>query len=338
MDFTVTRKRLLTIGIATALTLPTLNAPAVAAPTIPDDLPVFKDSQQANSKTEIFVTTADGKPAEQTTVHRGDILYVYGSGFNPNGNKGGFPLPVAPGYPNGVWAFYGALDPYWRPSEGAPAENRSHPHDNMAWVMPKETMDGVPAALNMKRTLARTSQPMNDDGSFKARIVVDPPEQPAGNQYGVYVYSAGGSANPNEEHFIPINFDPSPGPSTPKPATKDARFTLNSLDELGTGLTKAGGGLKTKDGATREGDSVYFSLDSDERNGEGYGITKYRGSIRGTIKFNMVDVVVRNPWLEHTPTGDFVSIEVSRTLETGPDETRRIRVPVSDASIYRYSE
>ena len=72
---------------------------ALAAANVPDNLPFFP---QVKENTKITVTTEDGQPAEGITVHRGDVLLVHGSGFSPDANRGGFPLPIPPGTPNGV--------------------------------------------------------------------------------------------------------------------------------------------------------------------------------------------------------------------------------------------
>ena len=64
-------------------------------------------------------------------MHRGDVLLVHGSGFDPNANRGGFVLPVPPGVPNGLFVLYGAFPEHWKPSEGVPGSVRTHPHD--AW-------------------------------------------------------------------------------------------------------------------------------------------------------------------------------------------------------------
>ncbi|WP_296106462.1 hypothetical protein [uncultured Corynebacterium sp.] len=99
--FSRSRSPLVLIASSTALTaalavgVPALTAPApaAAAPSIPDNLPVFPQVQENPS---ITVTFEDGTPAEGATVHRGDVLLVHGSGFSPQANKGGFPLPVPP--------------------------------------------------------------------------------------------------------------------------------------------------------------------------------------------------------------------------------------------------
>lgn len=72
--------------------------------------------------------------------------------------------------PNGVWVLYSGFPDHWKPIEDAPSESRAHPHDRMAWVMPRGTLESVPGTLiNMRATLARSAQPMNDDGSFDGR-------------------------------------------------------------------------------------------------------------------------------------------------------------------------
>ena len=177
-----------------------------AAPVIPDDLPIFP---KVSENPQISVTFEDGTPVDGATVHRGDVLLVHGTGFSPEANQGGFPLPVPPGVPNGLYALYGAFPAHWKPSEGADPSTRTHPHDRMAWVMPEGTLDSIPAgAIDMRRSIARQEQPMNADGSFTARIVVDPPETTPGDNWGVYVYPGAGSINAAEELYIPLNYSP----------------------------------------------------------------------------------------------------------------------------------
>ena len=102
-------------------------------PVIPDDLPIFP---KITENPQLSVTFEDG--------------------FSPEANQGGFPLPVPPGVPNGLYALYGAFPAHWKPSEGADPSTRTHPHDRMAWVMPEGTLDSIPAgAIDMRRRSSR---------------------------------------------------------------------------------------------------------------------------------------------------------------------------------------
>ena len=131
------------MGVVPLATTMVVTVPtAAASPVVPDNLPVFPDVTQ---DPEITVTAADGTPVTaDTVVHRGDVLYVHGTGFSPEANRGGFPMPVPPGVPNGAFVLYGAFPDGWRASEGAPEEPLTHPHDRMAWVMPDASLNAVP--------------------------------------------------------------------------------------------------------------------------------------------------------------------------------------------------
>ena len=84
-----------------ALAVVVAAAPAaVAMPVVPDNLPIFP---QVNESPQIRVTDEQGRSIEGKTMHRGDVLLVQGSGFDPNANRGGFVLPVPPGVPNGLF-------------------------------------------------------------------------------------------------------------------------------------------------------------------------------------------------------------------------------------------
>ena len=93
-------------------------------PVIPDDLPLFP---KVTENPQVSVTFEDGTPVDGATVHRGDVLLVHGTGFSPEANQGGFPLPVPPGVPNGLYALYGAFPAHWKPSEGADPSTRTPP-------------------------------------------------------------------------------------------------------------------------------------------------------------------------------------------------------------------
>lgn len=97
-------------------------------PVVPDDLPIFP---KVTENPQISVTFEDGTPVDGATVHRGDVLLVHGTGFSPKANQGGFPFPVPPGVPNGLYALYGAF-----PHTGSPARAQIHlaaPTHTIAW-------------------------------------------------------------------------------------------------------------------------------------------------------------------------------------------------------------
>lgn len=316
--------RILALALSPVVAVGVLTAPlTVAAPTaqaassIPDDLPFFPETEENPSVT---VTMEDGSPITGP-VHRGDVLLVHGEGFDPNANQGGFPLPVPPGTPNGVWVLYSAFPDQWKPSEGAPAESRTHPHNRMAWVMPEGTLEAIPSwPVDMQRTIAREAQTMNEDGTFTARVEVNPPEETPGDNWGIYVYAAGGSVNAAEEIYVPIEYSAEPGPNTPADPTHDLNVSASWLEQV-TDLVK--GSITTTGGADYTDDGmVTFSRAADQ----GDGIRRYEGTVNPTAKYNIVDVAVRDPWL--VPLGNDlweVTAEVSKG-NVGADEM--VRVPL----------
>lgn len=305
----------LALGFSTVLltVCATVAVPLVAAGET--RMPTIPDNNQAQEHTRITVTTESGEPVTGP-VHRGDVLLVHGSGFDPQANKGGFPIPVPPGTPNGVFVVYSAFPEWWKPSENAPESHRKHPHDRgIAWMMPAGTLESIPSAF--RRSIARQTQTMNPDGTFTARLVVDPPAQTPGDRWGVYVYAGAGSVNPAEETFVPIPFSSDPGPNTPPAATPD--FTIDAAT-IAQAANAAGGNVSTKNGAARDGDRVTFSRAADA----GDGIIRYRGVAVATAKYNVVEVAVANPWLEPRGNGVWaVTAEVSTGADVGPDSMVR---------------
>lgn len=322
--------------LAFALALPlapiAASSTANAAPGVPDDLPVFPAVQE---DPRVEVTTEDGAPIEGRTVHRGDVLLVHGEGFSPDANRGGFPLPIPPGTPNGVFVLYSGFPEAWKPSEGAPSDARTHPHDRMAWVMPAGTLESIPTApVDMRRSIARVAQPMAADGSFTARIVVDPPAKVPGDHWGVYLYPGAGSVNAAEEIFVPIPFSPDPGPDTPAPARPDLVVDANVVYAA---TAAAGGGVNPRFGASAQpGDRVGFTRDTASEAEANDGIARYAGTVTATARFNTVEVAMRNPWIEPRPDGRSVlTAEVSTRPDVGADEMRRTEIgtlgPVDDS-------
>ena len=234
----------LALGFSTILftVCATVAVPLVAA--AETRMPTIPDNNQAQEHTRITVTTESGEPVTGP-VHRGDVLLVHGSGFDPQANKGGFPIPVPHGTPNGVFVVYSAFPEWWKPSENAPESHRKHPHDRgIAWMMPAGTLESIPSAF--RRSIARQTQTMNPDGTFTARLVVDPPAQTPGDRWGVYVYAGAGSVNPAEETFVPIPFSSDPGPNTPPAATPDFTIDAATVTQV---AHAAGGNVSTKNGA-----------------------------------------------------------------------------------------
>lgn len=302
---------------------PAVGATATAAPTVPDDLPFFPAVQQ---NPQITVTTEDGRPVDGLTVHRGDVLLVHGTGFSPDANRGGFPLPVPPGAPNGVYVLYSAFPDHWEPSEGAPSDARTHPHDRMAWVGPDATFDAIPRVpIDMHRSISRVAQPMHDDGSFTARIEVDPAATPPGENWGVYVYAGAGSINAAEEFYVPIDYSPEPGPDTPPEPTADLVLDASLVHRATDALQ---GGINPRFGAAeQDGERVSFTRDHAAEAAAGDDIRRYRGQITATARFNIVEVAMKDPWIETRADGTRVlSALVSQRHDVGADIMHRVEL------------
>lgn len=284
-----------TVAIATTVALvpavAAFGAPAAIAaslPTIPDS--VFP---AVTENPEISITVEDGTPVTASTVvHRGDVLLVHGTGFSPEANRGGFVAPILPGVPNGIYVLYSAFGDDWRPSEGAPGETRTHPHDQMAWVLPDSSLNALPGApLDMRTPISRESQRMEADGSFTARIVVNPPAKTPGENYGIYVYPAAGSINAAEELFVPLNFSTAAGKNTPATPAADLVLDASVISEI---ASVAGGKLAGRDGAqVLDGSKIAFSREPGQNSAA--SVVQYRGTIHATARFSLADVVIKDP-------------------------------------------
>ncbi|KAA8723353.1 HtaA protein [Corynebacterium phocae] len=268
----------------------------------------------------LAVTDQDGNPIIGS-VQRGDVLLVHGKGFDPNANREGFPMPIPNGVPNGLFVLYSGLEPHWEPSKGASPESRKHPHDRMAWVMPAGSLETIPKfPVNMHRVIRKVAQPMNADGTFTARLVVDPPEKPAGQQWGVYVYPAAGSVNAREEVFVPIPFNPEPGPNT-EIESADLLLDAQLMHQV-TGVLR--GSVNPKNGAMSQGtQTVSFTRQPDEADPQD-NVVRYRGTVILGAKFNAVEFAIADPWFRPLPQGGYeLSAKVTDNPLMGVDSMHR---------------
>ncbi|WP_346764783.1 HtaA domain-containing protein [Rhodococcus sp. HNM0569] len=304
------------VGVASAAG----SGVAVAAPTVP-------------KSTAIQAYLADGTRADGKSVRAGDTITVHGQGFDPGANREGLPLPVLPGTPHGVFVTFGAFSPHWRPSEGAPSDARGEQRSNTAWVLDDDALAAVPdAPFDFRRTIRQQWVPLNDDGSFTAEITVsEVKDAPDDARYGIYSYAGAGAVNAAEEHFIPVDFDPAPGPNTPQPPAQDLVWELapGYTDIVKTRLQ---GGISTSDGASLRGDGrLTFELDEVALDDAGFGTVRYRGTAVSYTKFHLAEVALVDPWIEFTPDGTFLSAETSTTDQNGTDATARTRLARLDA-------
>lgn len=278
----------------------------------------------------IEVFAGDGAtPLGDTAVHEGDRIVVRGTGFDPNANTGGLPVPVPPGVPHGTFVAFGAFAPQWRPSEDAPAEARvGQQRSATAWVMSEDALNRVPdAPFDFRRTIRQQWVPLAGDGSFTATLTVKKPAKAAaGAAYGVYTYAAADAVNAPEELAVPVNFDPAPGPNAPVPPAQDLLWAFApGYTDLVKNTTQ--GSVVGSDGATVRGDGrLAFELDSaDVDPATGLGTVRYRGTVVSFTRFHLAEIALTDPWVEFTPEGTFLTAQTSDGNMVGTDATSRVR-------------
>lgn len=284
----------------------------------------------AGTGAHIEVLAADGvTPLGDTAVHEGDRIVVRGTGFDPNANTDGLPVPVPPGVPHGTFVAFGAFAPHWQPSQDAPAEARvGQQRSATAWVMSEDALNRVPdAPFDFRRTIRQQWVPLAGDGSFTATLVVKKPAKTAPDAvYGVYTYGAADAVNGAEELSVPVNFDPTPGPNAPVPPAQDLLWALApGYTDLVKTTTQ--GSVTGSDGATVRGDGrLTFELDgADVDPATGLGVVKYRGTVVSFTRFHLAEIALANPWIEFTEQGTFLSAETSDGNMVGTDTMTRIR-------------
>lgn len=287
-------------------------------------------AQPAPVAARIEVFGSDGTtPLGDATVHEGDRIVVRGTGFDPNANTSGLPVPVPPGVPHGTFVAFGAFAPHWRPSEGAPAEARvGQQRSATAWVMSDDALSRVPnAPFDFRRTIRQQWVPLAADGSFTATLTVTKPARTAPDAvYGVYTYAAAGAVNAAEELTVPVRFDPAPGPHAPVPPAQDLLWGFApGYTDLVTSTLQ--GSVVGSDGASVRGDGrLTFELDSaDVDPATGLGTVRYRGTVVSFTRFHLAEIALTDPWIEFTDRGTFLSAESSDGNTVGTDATTRIR-------------
>ncbi|MFC4602368.1 HtaA domain-containing protein [Rhodococcus kronopolitis] len=277
---------------------------------------------------ELFA--ADGStPLGDTAVHEGDRIVVRGTGFDPNANTDGLPVPVPPGVPHGTFVTFGAFAPQWRPSQDAAAQARvGQQRSATAWVMSEDALNRVPdAPFDFRRTIRQQWVPLAGDGSFTAELTVTKPTKSAADAaYGVYTYAAADAVNAREELAVPVNFDPAPGPNAPVPPAQDLLWGLApGYTDLVKNATQ--GSVVGSDGATVRGDGrLTFELDSADLDpATGLGTVRYHGTVVSFTRFHLAEIALANPWVEFTPEGTFLTAETSDGNMVGTDAMNRIR-------------
>ena len=128
-----------------------------------------------------------------TDLRFGDVVTVWGSGFDPAANIGTRP-PLA-GQPAGVYVVFGKFASTWRPSQGAPSSARTVIEQR--WALPQASRDLLdPSGTNPAFVT------IDQYGRFQATLTLG--SSTAAGDYGVYVYPGSGAVNAAHEVAVPI--------------------------------------------------------------------------------------------------------------------------------------
>ncbi|WP_018180325.1 HtaA domain-containing protein [Jongsikchunia kroppenstedtii] len=298
-------------------------------------VPATAAAAPAAAGARIAVFAADGvTPLGAQTVRPGDQLVIRGYGFDPNANRQGLPVPVPPGVPHGTFIAFGAFAPVWQPSAGAPEASRAVNRSAMKWALAPSALAQVPdVPFDLRRTVRQQWVSLGADGSFVARITATTPKDiPAGARYGVYTYGAADATNAAQERFVPVNYDPRPGPNTPRPAPADLLWAYAPAFRK-TVVDTAQGGLAASDGAgvDDQGRLTFALRDKKIRNG--VGTLAYRGTVVAYSRFHLVEFALADPELTVRGGRGVLTMATSTTNMNGTDAM--MRVPIADVDLSR---
>ncbi|WLP92653.1 HtaA domain-containing protein [Gordonia sp. NB41Y] len=276
----------------------------------------------------VSVFLADGTtPVGQTVVHPGDKLVVKGTGFDPNANRSGLPLPVPPGVPHGTFIAFGAFAPDWKPSAGAPESARATNRSGVAWALSRSALAQVPdVPFDMRRTIRQQWVPLNTDGSFTATVTASTPKDiPAGARYGVYTYGAAGADNAAQELSVPVNYSTAPGPNTPAPAPRNLVWGYSPSFHR-TITEDAQGGISGSKGAgiTDNGAMTFTLASSTVRNGTGE--LRFEGTVVAWSRFHLSEIALVDPIIRVQGGKGVLSMKTSTTNMNGTDALRRVDI------------
>ncbi|WP_448222319.1 HtaA domain-containing protein [Gordonia iterans] len=300
------------LALCTAVAGVVFAAPAEAAPYQP----------------AIKVYLADGvTPVGTTQLHPGDTVVVKGSGFDPNANTGGLPVPVPPGVPHGTFVTFGSFDQNWRPSKGAPESARTTDRSQTKWVISDDALNRVPnVPFDLRRTVRQQAVTLKTDGTFTAKVTLTTPKDaPANGRWGIYTFGAADSVNAAQELYVPINYSTAPGPNTPKPAARNLVWAY-SPNFYSTFAGSAQGAVVGKDGAsvTKNG-PLAFELTAN-RVINGSGDLRYKGTVVAYTKFHLYEIALADPIIRVRGTTAVLSMKTSTTDQNGDDVLRRVDV------------
>ncbi|WP_278263272.1 HtaA domain-containing protein [Nocardia sp. AG03] len=282
---------------------------------------------------ELFA--ADGRtPLGAGVVHPGDRIVVRGSGFDPEANTSGLPVPVPPGVPHGTFVTFGAFAPEWKPSSGAPTSARAADRSVAQWVLSQSALERIPQVpFDFQRTVRKQWVPLTGDGRFEATLTVKAPATtPADAVFGVYTYAAAESVNAAQELAVPVRFDPTPGPNTPTPPPADLSWAV-TRDFAGTVTGPLQGSLSGTDGAAVRDGRLTYQLDgADLDPSTGLGTLRYRGTVVASTRFHLGEIALADPWIEFTPEGTWLSARTSTSDTIGADSLQRVRLARLDTA------
>lgn len=283
----------------------------------------------------IAVYLADGvTPAGNTQLHPGDVVVVKGTGFDPNANTSGLPVPVPPGVPHGTFVTFGKFADDWRPSQGAPESARPTDRAQTKWVLSRGALDRVPdVPFDLRRTVRQQWVPLAADGTFTARLVLTEPKRTVpGGTWGVYTFGGADAVNAAQELRVPLNFSTAPGPNTPQPAPRNLvwayspGFADTVRDTAQGGLTGSNGGSVGETGALG-----YELVGNTLRDGSGE--LRFRGTVVAHTRFHLAEIALADPVIRVTNGTAVLSMRTSTTDMNGTDALRR--VDIADLTLSR---
>ncbi|MEP9416376.1 HtaA domain-containing protein [Gordonia sp. VNQ95] len=277
---------------------------------------------------QIAVYLADGvTPVGTTVIHPGDSLVVVGTGFDPDANRYGLPVPVPPGVPHGTFIAFGAFAPNWKPSAGAPESARAANRSGVRWALAPSALAQVPSApFDMRRTIRQQWVPLTADGSFRAQVTASTPADiPVAARYGVYTYGAAGADNAAQELAVPIIYSTEPGPNTPMPAPRNLVWAYSPYFHRVV-TEEAAGGISGSDGAgVDDRGRLTFALTSNDLR-HGTGTLRYRGTIVAFSRFHLAEIALSDPVIRVDRGRGVLSLATSTTNMNGTDAQRRVDI------------
>ncbi|MFT3716301.1 MAG: HtaA domain-containing protein [Gordonia sp. (in: high G+C Gram-positive bacteria)] len=291
-------------------------------------LPGGRAAAAPSWKPSLAVYLADGvTPAGQTPLHPGDVVVVKGTGYDPNANTSGLPVPVPPGVPHGTFIAFGGFAPVWRPSQKAPESSRALDRGQTRWAISNSALNRVPdAPFDMRRTIRQQAVPLRADGRFTARVTLTTPKNvPAHARWGIYTYGAADAVNASQEKYVPLDYSTAPGPNTPKPAVENLVWAYSpSFAPTFTGTTQGSVIGRNGSSVAKNGD-LSFELVSNTVKG-GSGELRYRGTIIAYTKFHLAEIALADPIIRVRGDHAVLSLKTSSTNMNGDDALRRIDI------------